>query len=169
MVKASQIFIVAAMCFTISNAQTDYRTLHFSSLVADGHNDVLLRVMNGRNISQRTSEGHSDLIRLKEAGVKVQVFSVWMGPEYGSGMAFKRANQMIDSLESIVHQNPEKIAIARTAHEARQLVTEGKLAAVIGVEGGHPIEERIDYLEELYRRGMRYMTLTWNNSLPWAT
>ena len=149
--------------------QRDYKALHFSALVADGHNDVLLRVMSGRDISHRTSEGHSDLVRLKEGGVDVQVFSVWMGPEYGSGSAFKRANQMIDSLESIVQRNPEKIAIARTAQEATELVKQNKIAAVIGVEGGHPIEDNLDYLDQLYKRGMRYMTLTWNNSTSWAT
>ena len=143
--------------------------MHFSALVADGHNDVLLRVMSGRDISNRTTEGHSDLVRLKEGGVGVQVFSVWMGPEYGFGSAFKRANQMIDSLESIARRNPEKAAIARTASEASELVKKGKIAAIIGVEGGHPIEDNLDYLDQLYKRGMRYMTLTWNNSTSWAT
>lgn len=147
----------------------DYRALHFSSLVADTHNDVLLRVMTGRNISQRTTDGHSDLVRLKEGGVDVQVFSVWMGPEYGPGKAFNRANQMIDSLEAIASRNPEKVSIAHSAAEASQIVREGRLAAVIGVEGGHPIEDKLEYLDDLYRRGMRYMTLTWNNSTSWAT
>jgi len=156
--------------FSVSiSQQLDYRTLHFSSLVADTHNDVLLRVMTGGDISQRTSEGHSDLVRLKEGGVDVQVFSVWMGPEYGMGKAYKRANQMIDSLEALVQRNPERIAIARTAREAADIVKQNKLAAVIGVEGGHQIEDKMEYLDELYKRGMRYMTLTWNNSTSWAT
>jgi membrane dipeptidase len=156
--------------FSVSiSQQLDYRTLHFSSLVADAHNDVLLRVMTGRDISQRTSEGHSDLVRLKEGGVDVQVFSVWMGPEYGMGKAYKRANQMIDSLEALVQRNPDRIAIARTAREAADIVKQNKLAAVIGVEGGHQIEDKLEYLDELYERGMRYMTLTWNNSTSSAT
>lgn len=152
-----------------SFAQDDYRSLHFSSLVADSHNDVLLRVMAGRGISARSEEGHTDLVRLKEGGVDVQVFSVWMGPEYGAGRAFKRANRMIDSLERIVSRNKEKIALARGAGEAATIVAQGKIAAVIGVEGGHPIENKLRYLDRLHARGMRYMTLTWNNSTPWAT
>jgi membrane dipeptidase len=170
MAKIFQSMFLTIFLFSISvSQQTDYRTLHFSSLVADTHNDVLMRVMTGRDISQRTSEGHSDLVRMKEGGVDVQVFSVWMGPEYGLGKAYKRANQMIDSLESLVQRNPERIAIARTAREATDIVKQNKLAAVIGVEGGHPIEDKLEYLDELYKRGMRYMTLTWNNSTSWAT
>ena len=171
--KQTALFLFLLVCihsFMYSQPlQRDYKALHFSALVADGHNDVLLRVMSGRDISNRTVEGHSDLVRLKEGGVDVQVFSVWMGPEYGFGTAFKRANQMIDSLESIVHRNSEKISIARTASEATELVKQGKIAAVIGVEGGHPIEDSLAYLDQLYKRGMRYMTLTWNNSTSWAT
>lgn len=95
---------VLVLLYSISHSQhsqSDYRTLHFSSLVADTHNDVLMRVMAGGDISQRTFVGHSDLVRLKEGGVDVQVFSVWMGPEYGNGRAYDRANQMIDSLEAL--------------------------------------------------------------------
>jgi membrane dipeptidase len=128
-----------------------------------------MRVMAGGDISQRTFVGHSDLVRLKEGGVDVQVFSVWMGPEYGNGRAYNRANQMIDSLEALARRNPDNIAIARTASEAAEIVKQNKLAAVVGVEGGHPIEDKLEYLDELYRRGMRYMTLTWNNSTSWAT
>jgi membrane dipeptidase len=170
MAKIFQSMFITIFLFSVSiSQQSDYRTLHFSSLVADAHNDVLMRVMTGRDISRRTSEGHSDLVRLKEGGVDVQVFSVWMGPEYGMAKAYKRANQMIDSLEADVQRNPEKIAIARTAREAADIVRQNKLAAVIGVEGGHPIEDKLEYLDELYKRGMRYMTLTWNNSTSWAT
>ena len=170
MAKLLQSLFLAIIFFSVAMSQkTDYRTLHFSSLVADGHNDVLLRVMNGRDISQRSSEGHSDLVRFKEGGVDVQVFSVWMGPDYGMGKAYNRANQMIDSLEALAQRNPDKIAIARTAHEAADIVKQNKLAAVIGVEGGRPIEDKLEYLDELYKRGMRYMTLTWNNSTSWAT
>ncbi len=170
MAKIFQSMFLTIFLFSVSiSQQSDYRTLHFSSLVVDAHNDVLMRVMAGRDISQRTSEGHSDLVRLKEGGVDVQVFSVWMGPEYGTGKAYKRANQMIDSLEALVQRNPERIAIARTAREAADIVKQNKLAAVIGVEGGHQIEDKLEYLDELYKRGMRYMTLTWNNSTSWAT
>jgi membrane dipeptidase len=164
------LFAVAIAGFAQTKTKrTDWRTLHFNSLVADGHNDVLTRVMHGADISVRTPDGQSDLVRMKEGGIDVQVFSVWMGPEYGEGRAFKYANQMIDSLESLCRRNPDKITIAKTATEAREIVKQKKIAAVIGVEGGHIIENNLDYLEALAKRGMRYMTLTWNNSTPWST
>lgn len=161
--------LVALITTPFSFSQQEYRSLHFSSLVADAHNDVLLRVMAGRDISTRSREGHSDLVRLNQGGVDVQVFSVWMSQEYETGKGFRQANQMIDSLESIINRNPGRIALARGAREAEQIVAGKKIAALIGVEGGHPIENRLDYLGQLYARGMRYMTLTWNNSTPWAT
>ncbi|MDE3058978.1 MAG: membrane dipeptidase, partial [Bacteroidota bacterium] len=174
------LFLIVPFFLAIACAQTkaqqaapedssSWRALHFNALVADGHNDVLTRVMHGADISVRTSDGQSDLVRMKEGGVDVQVFSVWMGPEYGEGKAFKYANEMIDSLESIVRRNPDKIAIAKTAEEARSIVKQKKIAAVIGVEGGHIIENNLHYLEALAKRGMRYLTLTWNNSTPWST
>jgi membrane dipeptidase len=152
-----------------SFSQTDYKTLHSNSIVTDAHNDVLLDVMRGKDISIRSSTGHSDLIRFKEGGVDLQVFSVWMGPDYGMGKAFNQANQMIDSLESIIERNPDKIALVRNDEEAYEVISQNKIAAVIGVEGGHPIEDNLEYLEKLFDRGMRYMTLTWNNSTSWAT
>lgn len=76
---------------------------------------------------------------------------------------------MIDSLEALGQRNLDRIAIARTASEAAEIVKQNKLASAIGVEGGHAIEDKLEYLDELYRRGMRYMTLTWNNSTSWGT
>jgi len=164
-------FFLLSFIFFIrdSFSQTDYKTLHYNSIVTDAHNDVLLDVMRGRDISVRSSEGHSDLIRFKEGGVDLQVFSVWMGPDYEMGKAFYRANQMIDSLESIIERNPGKIAFVKNDEEAYKIILQDKIAAVIGVEGGHIIEGNLEYLEKLYERGMRYMTLTWNNSTSWAT
>jgi len=70
---------------------------------------------------------------------------------------------------AIIHRNPDKIALATSASDVKRIVAQHKIAALIGVEGGHMIEDRLDYLDSLYKRGMRYMTLTWNNSTDWAT
>ncbi|HEY4644117.1 MAG TPA: dipeptidase [Bacteroidota bacterium] len=145
-----------------------YLRFHYGSLVADTHNDVLLRVIHGEDITHRTVRGQSDLDRMKEGGVDVQVFSVWIAPGY-IPHAYERANEEIDSLESIVHRASGRIGIARTPMEVDALVREGKIAALIGVEGGHHIENDTGKFEALCRRGMRSMTLTWNNSTEWAT
>ncbi len=159
-----------AVALLLSGDDTpEYRRIHFSSVVADGHNDVLLRVMGGEDISVRSDRGHTDLIRLQEGGIGFQWFSVWVSPTFGPGRAFNRANAMIDSLESIIRRNPDKIGLAVNYDGAVELIGEGKIAAAIGVEGAHPIEDSIDKLEHLYERGVRYIAPTWNNSITWAT
>jgi len=144
--------------------------LHRQALVFDTHNDVISELtMKGYDISHRLSVGNTDLVRLREGGVDAQFFSIWCDGSYGPGKAFAWANQESDSLMAIIHRNPDKIALAKSAQDVRRIVAQHKIAALIGVEGGHMIEDRLDYLDSLYKRGMRYMTLTWNNSTDWAT
>lgn len=144
--------------------------LHFNSYIADTHNDVLLRVLSGEDITEWTTSGHSDIPRLLAGGMDAQVFSIWVNPsEFLPDRAFSRANEMIDALEEVVAAAPENVGIADCYADLIQLEQEGKLAAVIGVEGGHAIESSIANLEALYNRGMRYLGVTWNNSNSWAT
>ncbi len=75
----------------------------------------------------------------------------------------------MDSLYAIVKRNPDKMQIVTTPAELQTAVKQKKLACMMGVEGGHMIEDRMDYLDTLFKRGARYMTLTWNNSTSWAT
>ena len=82
---------------------------------------------------------------------------------------YKDALQEIDSLNIIVLKNPGKITLAFNYHDVKKGIRQEKLVALIGVEGGHMIEDDLSKLEELARLGMRYMTLTWNNSTSWAT
>ncbi len=147
----------------------DYLKLHYDAIVADTHNDVLLRAMDGEDISLETKRGHSDLVRLKKGGVDIQVFAVWVDPVAFEKNPFKRANQMIDTLYSIASRNPDKVAVVRNSSELEKALSEGKICAVIGVEGGHAIENSIENLERLYKRGVRYLGLTWNNSVDWAS
>ncbi|MGZ3778708.1 MAG: dipeptidase, partial [Mucilaginibacter sp.] len=75
----------------------------------------------------------------------------------------------IDSLYALIKRNPGKMVLARNAAEVQKAVNKGHFVAMIGVEGGHMIEDRMDYIDALAKRGMRYITLTWNNSTSWAT
>jgi membrane dipeptidase len=85
------------------------------------------------------------------------------------GTAYAFANREIDTLYATVNRNPDKMMLVRNVADLKTAVKTGKLGSMIGVEGGHMIEDRIDYLEKLYERGARYMTLTWNNSTSWAS
>lgn len=148
-----------------------YKSLHDKAIVVDTHNDVLSSViMKGLHIeNDLTGKTHSDIKRFETGGIDVQVFSVFCDEKFGKDTAFKFANIEIDSLYAIVGRNPGKMTIVKTPAALRSAVKEKKLACIIGVEGGHMIEERIDYLDSLYKRGARYLTLTWNNSTSWAS
>lgn len=157
-------------CCSYLQAQPS-RKLHFKSILVDTHNDILTSAIDEKVSFDQPLKGktHSDLARFKEGGVDVEIFSVWSDGSYGPGKGFKRANQQIDTLYAVIQRNPDKIALVTNPAELRKVVKQQKLAAMIGVEGGHMIEDRLDYLDSLYKRGVRYMTLTWNNSTSWAT
>src|SRR5690606_23473571 len=107
--------------------------------------------------------------RLFKGGVDGQFFLVWCGSEYGKGKAFAYANRQIDSLMSIIHRSHDKMMLATSKADVEKAAKENKIAALIGVEGGHMIEDNLNYIDSLYLRGVRYLTLTWNNSTSWAS
>ena len=149
--------------------ESDYRKLHFDALVVDTHNDVVQRILAGEDISKLTRHGQSDLPRFREGGLDVEMFSIWVPPEKKSRSYFDQADEQIDSVESFVRRNPDEAGLARSSAELERLVKEGKFVAMLGMEGGHPIADDLHKLEHFYARGVRYMTLTWNNSTDWAT
>ncbi|MFD2553984.1 dipeptidase [Sphingobacterium tabacisoli] len=154
---------------TVGLAQ-DYEAIHRRILVVDGHNDVIITsILKGEDIGKRLQSGHTDIPRLMEGGVDVQVFAVWSDDKRWRKGAFRHANDQIDALERVIAQNPDRIALAKGTADIEKIYKEGKIAALIGVEGGNMIESSISNLEKLYDRGARYLTLTWNYNLPWAT
>jgi membrane dipeptidase len=140
-------------------------------ILADTHNDVLSGyVLDGHPFdSDLSSMAHSDLKRMQEGGVSIQMFSIFCNERYGKGRAFKRALEQIDSLDAVVRRNPDKMMDVRDYKSLKKALKSGKLAAMKGVEGGHMIEDSMEYLDSLYKRGARYLTLTWNNSTSWAS
>ena len=165
------LFTAAALTTGWSAIAQSYQKLHEKAIVVDTHNDVLTTAtLEGMSIeTDLTGKTHSDLARFKKGGVDVQVFSIFCDDHFGVGSAFHQANREIDSLYAIAGRNPDKMQIVTDEAGLEQAVRHHKLAAMMGVEGGHMIEDRMDYLDSFYRRGVRYMTLTWNNSTPWAT
>src|ERR1700712_1198295 len=161
--------LLLLLLLTQTNAQ-DASKIHQRAILVDTHNDIISNELITHNdMGQRQSTGNFDLVRAKEGGLDAQIFSIWCGPQYGKGTAFKFANREIDSLYALIARHPDKIMLVRNASELEKAVNEKKLAAMIGVEGGHMIEDRIDYIDSLTNRGMSYLTLTWNNSTSWAS
>ncbi|MFI5130370.1 MAG: dipeptidase [Chitinophagales bacterium] len=165
------LFVILSLFIYQSISAQSYKNLHDKSILVDTHNDILSSAMlEGKDISHRIKEGHSDLDRWKEGGVDVQFFSVWTDkiPRNKEGF-FKDARQEIDSLDLLIHKNPDRITMARSYKEVRKGIRQDKLVALIGLEGGHMIENDLARLEQLFKQRLGYMTLTWNNSTSWAS
>lgn len=165
------ISLSAALIICIQLPAQNWKDLHFGSVVVDTHNDILTTAIEkGYSFDQNLKgKTHSDLARFAKGGIDVQIFSIWSDGSYTHGKGFRRANQQIDTLYAVQKRNPGKMSIVTSSKELMQAVKARKLAAMIGVEGGHMIEDRLDYLDSLFNRGARYLTLTWNNSTSWAS
>lgn len=169
-------FLVAAFLlpslFHFAFAQSaSVKKLHRQATVIDTHNDFISTGIEKNKSFDMQLRGitHSDLNRIKTGGIDIQIFSIFCDETYGNGIAYAFANREIDTLYATVQRNPEKMMIVQSPKELSTAVKLGKLGAMIGVEGGHMIEDKMEYLEALYARGARYMTLTWNNSTSWAS
>lgn len=159
------LFLTIIFCSQVIHAQSP-ATIHKNAIVVDTHGDILFnQIKSGIDIGKPQTTGNFDLPRAKKGGLDVQVFSVWCDETGG----YEMANRQIDSLYSLIKRYPKQIALAKNYNELMLAVNENKLAAMIGVEGGHMIESNLDYLDQLAKRGMSYLTLTWNNSTPWAS
>jgi len=134
--------------------------------LVDLHTDALYEHIRGRkDITQRSDKGHLDFPRMKEGGLNGQVFAVWVSPtelapdEYAD-FALKGA----DTFDEVCRRCAESVAPVRTPDEFRQAVTSGRIAAILGVEGGHALEGRLQNLDRFFERGVRVLTVTWCNS-----
>ncbi len=157
---------ISFLCITLTVLGQSTKQIHDKAIVVDTHGDILFnQIVSGIDIGKLQNVGNFDLVRAKKGGLDVQVFSIWCDEKGG----YDLANQEIDSLYSLIKRYPSKITLVRNAAELENAVNEKKLAAMIGVEGGHMIENSFEKLEKLAQRGMAYLTLTWNNSTAWSS
>ena len=153
---------------TVTDAEV--REVHRSALLIDSHNDVTSKTIIGFDIGLRARSGHTDLPRLREGGVGAVFFAAYVAPTYAKeNHAANRALQMIDTVRhDIVTRYPRDFALALTADEVVSAHNQGKIAALIGLEGGHAIEDSPRLLRDFYALGVRYMTLTHTDTNAWA-
>ncbi|MFA6542736.1 MAG: dipeptidase, partial [Bacteroidota bacterium] len=111
----------------------------------------------------------SDIPRFRDGGIDAQMISLWADPSIQTMTPYQRVIQMADTFQAQISRNPSSIVQARTVDDIIAAHNEGKIAGIYGVEGGHSIENDLGKLTALYDLGMRYMTITWNNSTAWAT
>lgn len=152
------------------------REIHQSCLLFDGHNDLPWQYRERGmpsfyklDISRSQPELHTDIARLRKGGVKAQFWSVYVPANTRrTGKALQTTLEQIQLVHDMVKQYPETFALALTADDVQAAVKAGKIASMIGMEGGHSIENSISVLQRLYKLGARYMTLTHSETLEWA-
>jgi membrane dipeptidase len=142
------------------------------AVAVDMHADTVQFVIDeGTDISRRVGTTHLDAVRMREGGLDAQFFSVWVEPEfYGTGgeSAIARADAQVEAVRALAERHPDIWTFATTAADIRRAHDAGKLAALLGLEGGYAIDEKLERVEHYFRRGVRYMTPAWTHSLSWA-
>jgi membrane dipeptidase len=143
--------------------------IHFSSIVLDTHDDTPQRLLFEHvDLAKRTSEGHIDIPRMREGGMNAIFFSIWAPVTVTGPAATKRAMDLVNSVMDQIHAHPQDLVLATTAAEVRRAHEQGKIAALMGVEGGHMIDNKLDVLRQFAKLGVRYMTLTHTADTEWA-
>jgi membrane dipeptidase len=143
---------------------------HQSALIIDTHADTPQRFLDEHfDLAQDApiSDGQIDFGKIKKGNLGAEFFSIWVEPEF-KGHYAKRAMDLIDSVYQQAARHPDRMTMAFTADEIVRAHQQGKFAALMGIEGGHTIENDARLLRDFYRLGVRYMTLTWSNTNEWA-
>jgi membrane dipeptidase len=140
-----------------------------SAILIDTHNDIPSFTIDGADIAN-APKNHTDIPRLKQGGVGAVFFSVYVSSKYVEGNhSANRALQMIDTVYTdILHRYPKDFSLALTAADIERAHRQHKIAGLLGIEGGHAIEDSPRLLRDYYRLGVRYMTLTHTNTNSWA-
>jgi len=146
------------------------RQLHARAIVVDTHDDTTQRLLfeKGFDIGQRHDTGAIDIPRMREGGLDALFFSIWISGDVTGPEAVKRAMQQIDSVRETVRRHPADLVLATTADDIRRAAAAGKIAALMGMEGGHMIDDDLGLLRDYAALGVRYLTLTHSLNTHWA-
>jgi membrane dipeptidase len=144
---------------------------HDSALVIDTHADTPQRFLDeGFDISSTDPNdiGHISLDKARRGNLGAEFFSIWVEPETNQGRYARHTFDLIDSVYEQAARHPDRMMMAFSTADIERAHREHKLAALMGIEGGHSIEADIHLLRDYYRLGVRYMTLSWSNTNEWA-
>ncbi|MBD0695715.1 dipeptidase [Streptomyces sp. CBMA123] len=152
------------------------RALLRTAPVVDGHNDLpwAMREQAGYDLgaldlaADQSDRLHTDLARLAEGGVGAQFWSVYVPASLAGDHAVSATLEQVDFVHALVERYPDRLRLARTAADMEAARTEGRIASLMGAEGGHSIDCSLATLRALYELGVRYLTLTHNDNVPWA-
>jgi membrane dipeptidase len=148
---------------------SESEALHRRAIIVDGHCDTPYRLLRHNvHLDEHDTEAQADLRTLQESGITASFFAAYVPPYYAGRGAANFARTLIDVIEAEAARRPDALTLATDSAGIRAAKRDGKLALMIGVEGGHAIEDSLDILRELYARGARYMTLTHVNTNNWC-
>jgi membrane dipeptidase len=146
------------------------RQVHARAIVVDGHADTTQRLIFDKsfNIAARNRDGNLDIPRMREGGLDALFFSIWVPGDITGPIAIKRALVQIDAVREAVRTHPNDLMLAASAADVRRAVGEHKIAALMGMEGGHMIDRDLRVLRDYAALGVRYLTLTHFKNTEWA-
>ena len=160
---------VAGLVVSADSISERARKLHFSSIVVDTHDDTTQRFLDGKfDLGTRSSTGSIDIPRMREGNLSAIFFSIWMPSKVTGPEAVDRALVQIDAVREQVRKHSNDVVLATTAAEVREARKQGRIAALMGVEGGHMINASLGVLRSYAALGVRYMTLTHSGNDEWA-
>jgi membrane dipeptidase len=143
--------------------------VHRRAIIVDGHCDTPYRLLRHNvHLDEHDTEAQADLRSLQESGITANFFVSYVPPFYANRGAADFARHLIRLIHAEVERRPDALVLTTDSAGIRKAKQEGKIAAMIGVEGGHAIEDSLDILRELYSSGARYMTLTHVNTNNWC-
>jgi membrane dipeptidase len=145
--------------------------IHEAALIIDTHADTPQRFLDeGFDIGSTDPNdiGHISLDKAKRGNLGAEFFSIWVEPDTNQGRYAKHTFDLIDSVYEQAAKHPDRMTMAFSVADIERAHKEHKLAALMGIEGGHSIEADLHLLRDYYRLGVRYMTLSWSNTNEWA-
>jgi membrane dipeptidase len=160
---------VTAKSQTQTNISPAARELHFQSIVVDTHDDTTQRLLDPKfDFGVRRTDGSVDIPRMREGGLSAIFFSIWIPGTVTGPSAVQRALDQISAVRETVARHPNDLVLCTTAEEIRHAKAAGKIAVLMGVEGGHMINNSLANLDKFFALGVRYMTLTHTVNTDWA-
>jgi len=144
------------------------RKVHFSSIVLDTHIDVTPKLQTAWKFAEEHKDGHIDLPRMKKGGLNALFFSIYMSGTVTGPKAVNDAIERIAAVHKLAQDLPDQVALCVTAEEVRRTHKQGKIAALMGMEGGHMINNSLAVLRMYAELGVRYLTLTHSVNTDWA-
>ena len=146
------------------------KQLHERAIVIDSHDDTTQRLLSDKtyDIAKRQKNGNIDIPRMREGGLDALFFSIWVPSDVTGVKAVNTANALIASVHKAVAAHPDELMLATTAAEVRRAAAGHKIAALMGMEGGHMINDDLGQLRKYAALGVRYLTLTHFKNNNWA-